>query len=67
MVEDTDDSLLWRKQLLHLALSKARIKLGYFIPAYESQELETYNYILIINTVLENRELLTEESILFNP
>lgn len=51
MVEDTDVSLRWCKQLLHLAVSKARIKLGYFIPAYESQELETYSCILIINTV----------------
>lgn len=51
MVENTDVSLSWCKQLLHLAVSKARIKLWYFIPAYESQELETYNCILIINTV----------------
>lgn len=52
MVEDIDVSLPWCKQLFHLAMSKARIKLGYFIPAYESQELETYIYcILIKNTV----------------
>lgn len=53
MVEDTDVSLLWCKQLL--AMSKARIKLGYFIPAYESQKLETYNCILIINTVFREQ------------
>lgn len=55
MVEDTDVNLLWCKQLLHLAMSKAGIKLGYFIPAYESQELETYNCVLIINTVFREQ------------
>lgn len=55
MVEDTDVSLLWCKQLLCHAMSKARVKLGYFIPAYESQKLETYNCTLTINTVFREQ------------